>query len=103
MPAAKKTTVTKTKNVSVKKAPVKDTTPAPEPVKRPGRPPKANKYSFTIVSNGNPIKLSFESHAHFEKAFLGACYKPASGRPVEIVSDGKQYFFAKVDYVVRDV
>ena len=103
MPAAKKTTTTKTKKVAVKKAPMADITPEPvAQVKRPGRPPKAKTYSFTAYVNGKPIEFSFDDHAAFNAAFVQVCHKPITGRPAKFICNGKEYFIVKVDYVVRD-
>tara|TARA_R100001082_G_C4364180_1_gene160974 strand:+ start:991 stop:1305 length:315 start_codon:yes stop_codon:yes gene_type:complete len=104
MPAAKKTTTTKTKKVAVKKAPVADITSEPaEQVKRPGRPPKAKTYSFTAYVNGKPLEFSFDDESSFNSAFAQVCNRPFSGRPAKILHNGKEYFIGKVDYVVRDV
>ncbi len=100
MPAAKKTPAKTTKKVAVKKAPVADITP--EPVKRPGRPPKAKTYSFTVYTNGRQLEFSYESETEFNAAFVQVCHKPFSGRPANIKCNGKEYFIGKVDYVVRD-
>ena len=103
MPPAKKTTATKTKNVTVKKAPVVDITPEPaQQVKRPGRPPKAKTYSFTVYIGGAPLHFSFEDQNEFNSAFVQVFNKPFSGRPAKITCNGKEYFIGKVDYVVRD-
>ena len=103
MPPAKKTTTAKTKNVTVKKAPVADiTAEKPAQVKRPGRPPKAKTYSFTAYINSAPVEFSFEDEAEYNAAFVQICNKPFSGRPAKITCGGKQYFIGKVDYIVRD-
>ena len=103
MPTAKKTTATRTKNITVKKAPVADITSEPvKQVKRPGRPAKAKTYSFTVYVNTQSLEFSFEDQNLFNAAFVQVCNKPFSGRPAKIICNGKEYFIGKVDYVVRD-
>ena len=103
MPAAKNKPFTKTKDIAVKKDPVADLTAAPvKQVKRPGRPPKAKAYSFTVYINGTPLNFSFEKESDCTSAFVQVSNKPFSGRPAKVLCDGKEYFIGKVDYVVRD-
>tara|TARA_Y100000401_G_scaffold52326_1_gene41085 strand:+ start:2441 stop:2779 length:339 start_codon:yes stop_codon:yes gene_type:complete len=110
MPTAKKAPAkkapakraTKTGNVTIKSESVKELV-SEEPVRRPGRPPKAkaNDYSCTVYSNGNAVNLKFDSLQELEAAFIQICHRPLTGRPATITAGGKTYTFLKVDYLVK--
>tara|TARA_R100000805_G_scaffold18619_2_gene23899 strand:- start:2423 stop:2734 length:312 start_codon:yes stop_codon:yes gene_type:complete len=98
MPRAKKTAT-----VSVKAEEVKDSTPekaAPKPTR--GRPSAAKTFDLFIATPSGNVQLQFKNERQIDHAFKQLTLKCASGRPANIICDGKEYGFCNISYVIRD-
>tara|TARA_Y100000401_G_scaffold38880_1_gene29419 strand:- start:6187 stop:6534 length:348 start_codon:yes stop_codon:yes gene_type:complete len=107
-PAAPKKSsgVRKTAKVTVKDDPVKDISNA-QPVRRPGRPPKvqqpkAPEYKMIVVTPSDRLELKFDDQLAYNNAYQQIAFKCGSNRFAVVQSQGKEYTFCNVEYIVRD-
>ena len=81
----------KTATVSVNSDTVKDLEPA-----EPAKP------VLGVYTPSGSLDLKFNNDRELEHAFQQITFKCASGRAATVVSEGKEYTFCSVNYVVRD-
>ena len=67
-----------------------------------GRPPAAKKFVLSVITQSGQLDLNFKNDREVEHAFKQITFKCASGRAATVVSEGKEYTFCNVDYVIRD-
>lgn len=93
----------KTSTVSIDSQKVEDATPEKiEPKPQRPRAVSPSKNILSVVTQSGRIDLKFKSEREVEHAFTQITFKCASGRAATVISEGKEYTFCNVDYVIRD-